>query len=549
MIVEETDEYVIIDGYGVVFDSTDVDGEVFTKDTEFDLECVPGAPVYLDHGIDTKFEKDGTTYVLEGVKSPVGRIVHVKPTDIGLYFQLKLEKANQYWELVRKTISNRFGFSSGTAGHLIRKENGVYKTWKIVELSITGIPAEPMTILLSGAQDGVWTKSAYSIKMDDEAETTSEATIEGGEEEKADLNLADSTVQQVKNIMDIEEVKGIVKEEVRQASAAFSQQLEAIKSVTVIGHGLVSDEKSIKGLASYVRTGSDSALKSIKANDTIGNETTAADGGVTVPTGHYGNIVSKRSEKELGKILGCMVIPGKGLTVNVPADNSTLDGFTATSEQIDNYSNVYTRNFPALVNRALTLAKHTTKIPLTEELMDDEDSKLMAFIEDYVARDQARAYNAALVTKVLANGTSSVSAAAVAAITGAELMQLEYSLPDEYTDNARWLTRRATEGYLRALQGNPFLFQSTPPMTSDRVTRTLDSFPIHNASAIAAMAASVKSVVFGNFEYVGFREGPLRFIRDPYTTDGIVYLKYSARFAYKVLIPEAIRYLIQDDGV
>ena len=43
--------------------------------------------------------------------------------------------------------------------------------------------------------------------------------------------------------------------------------------------------------------------------------------------------------------------------------------------------------------------------------------------------------------------------------------------------------------------------------------------------------------------YVGMREGAgMTFLRDPYTTDGIVYLKYGFRAVYKVLQAEAIQY-------
>ena len=46
-----------------------------------------------------------------------------------------------------------------------------------------------------------------------------------------------------------------------------------------------------------------------------------------------------------------------------------------------------------------------------------------------------------------------------------------------------------------------------------------------------------------NPAFVGMREGPgLTVLRDPYSTDGIVFLKYRFRAVYKVLQAEAVVY-------
>jgi len=50
-------------------------------------------------------------------------------------------------------------------------------------------------------------------------------------------------------------------------------------------------------------------------------------------------------------------------------------------------------------------------------------------------------------------------------------------------------------------------------------------------------------VYFGNWFRVGFREEPaLRLIRDPYSVDGLVILKYSFRTVYGVLTAGGIGY-------
>jgi HK97 family phage major capsid protein len=73
--------------------------------------------------------------------------------------------------------------------------------------------------------------------------------------------------------------------------------------------------------------------------------------------------------------------------------------------------------------------------------------------------------------------------------------------------------------------------------------RALEGFPVHWSLYPAATAASAKDIYFGNWNFVGMREEPaLRFIRDPFSVDGIVVLKYSFRTVYGVLIAGAVGY-------
>ena len=138
----------------------------------------------------------------------------------------------------------------------------------------------------------------------------------------------------------------------------------------------------------------------------------------------------------------------------------------------------------------------------------------------------------------------SATAASATAIAAGEIMDVEYGLADEYADNAAWIMRRATEGSVRQLQGDAFLFQSTPA-GEGRVAsrRTIDNYAVYNAASMPAAATGTKPIVFFNPSFVGIREGDITFLRDPYTTDGIVYLKYYFRTVYKVLQSEAVQYL------
>jgi len=264
-----------------------------------------------------------------------------------------------------------------------------------------------------------------------------------------------------------------------------------------------------------------------------------ADGGYAVPTGHYQGIIARRDEDMLAPQLGVMNIPGRGTTVNVAIDNEADGEFVATTE-----ANDFDRDAPAIDQKAMTLALYSKTIQLSYQLLEDEDSKLLQFLADFVGRGMAKTHNSLLLTEVKANGTAAKTLASASAIAAGEVPDLVYKLPGEYADGASWVMKRATEGAIRGLQGNSFLYVPNPA-GSDRGRPEIWGFPVFNSEYASGIAASAKSLIFGNFRYVGMREAPgLTFLRDPYSLarKGQVQFHYYFRTVYKVLQAEAIAY-------
>ena len=294
----------------------------------------------------------------------------------------------------------------------------------------------------------------------------------------------------------------------------------------------------------FLRTGDDGGLKEFRAsNDTTMNITTDADGGYAVPTGHYQGIIARRDEMDLTNQLGVRNIPGKGTTVNVPVDNEDDGEFVSTAE-----SNAYDRDAPALTQVALTLVKYTKKVDLTVELLEDEDSRLMEFLNDFVGRGMAKTRNSLLLTEVAANGTSLKTFASATVIAVDELEPVVYNdALSNYLDDSRsvaWVMRASVHGEILLLDdaNNRRYAQNQMGAT---VGPNLLGFPIKYSAKSGATAASAKSVYFGNWNYVGFREAPgFTMIRDPYSRAayGEVILNYMFRCDYGVLVSEAIGY-------
>lgn len=290
----------------------------------------------------------------------------------------------------------------------------------------------------------------------------------------------------------------------------------------------------------YLRSGDGAALNELRAsNDTDMNVGTSADGGYTVPTGHYNGIIARRDESMAANVLGVTRIPGQGTTVNVPIDGEDDGEFVSTNEAAS-----FDRDAPAIGQVAMTLVKYTKKVELSYELLEDEDSRLMAFLDNFVGRGLAKTHNSLLVAALAAGGTAAVTFTTNSAITLDKIPELVYSLPDPYQDSAAWFMRRATEGHIRGLSGTSNWYFAPNASGGVAPRAELWGYPIVNSQAVAAIATVAKSVYFGNFQFVGLREAPgMTFLRDPYSgaATGQVKLFYYFRAVYKVLQAEAIR--------
>jgi len=371
-------------------------------------------------------------------------------------------------------------------------------------------------------------KEINDLSAAEERDLTDEEQAEYDE-----LKVLVETLQ--KRIARMEEVEELADEAERSAGTR-TQQTRKAPSYNRMPLG----DSEERAWAHWIRTGDDGGIRELRtSNDTDMNIGTPADGGYAVPTGHYQGIIARRDEDLLAPKLGVMNIPGKGTTVNVTLDSEADGEFVATTE-----ANDFDRDAPALGTAAMTLVLYSKTIQLSYQLLEDEDSKLLAFLSDFVGRGMAKTHNSLLLTEVRSGGTAALSLDAAAAIGAAEIPELVYKLPGEYADGASWVMKRATEGAIRGLSGNPFLYVPNPA-GSDRGRPEVWGFPVFNSEYASGVAASAKSLIFGNFRYVGMREAPgLTFLRDPYSLarKGQVQFHYYFRAVYKTLQSEAIVY-------
>lgn len=278
------------------------------------------------------------------------------------------------------------------------------------------------------------------------------------------------------------------------------------------------------------------------SNATDMNIGTAADGGYAVPTGFYNQVIARRDEMDLTAKLQLRNIPGKGTTVNVPLDGEDDGEFISTNEAAS-----FDLDAPAIGQAAMTLVKYSKKILLSVELLRDEDASLMNFIMDFVARGQAKTRNNLLLTEVATNGTNLKTFAGASAIASGEPEAMAYNENlSNYLDDSpsvAWVTRAATYGAIRSLRGSAPLY--VEQVIGNSKTPDLLGYPVHFSAKTPAMTTGNKSIFFGNWNYVGVREGDgFTMLRDPYSAAGTGQVALWMYFdvVYKVLQAEAIGY-------
>jgi len=552
-------------------------------DAKTDTGTATASDVYYQHGLDTK----------------LGRRVlgqaSLRRDDVGVWVEAQLAMRDEYEKAVYAMAEKgKLGWSSGTASHLVEREpvgKAQHITrWPLgLDASLTPTPAEPrnnVVTLKSLTTTPATAENARASEQHSQPPVSPAAASVTQPSKTTAKGLLNMDEKELAAFMD---ARDAAKEARAQAEAkAKASQDEAIKAAIANERKVweaeqknagrrggyatgvedptpVFDYKAVqntpfnqqriaywrsstitrdiaKAMKGYIRfevsegeLGDALNAERKASNNTDMNIATPGDGGVAVPTGHYQGIIAKADESALYGPLGVMPIPGVGTTVDVPFDNGTANVFVSTAETVG-----FDNDAPALDKAQMTLVKYTKDITLSDELMQDEDSKLMAFLDNYVGRALARTYNSLLLT-ALATGATAYTIAGASTIAAADVSGMIFALKDQYTDGAKWLMKRTTEGIIRGLTGNFWQFAPTPAATGFS-NSTIWNYPVYHSEFTSAPAANAKSMYFGDFSYVGMRLGGLSFLRDPYSkaSNGQLLLHYYTRTVFKVLIAEAI---------
>ena len=276
------------------------------------------------------------------------------------------------------------------------------------------------------------------------------------------------------------------------------------------------------------------------SNATDMNIGTAGDGGNTVPTQFYNRIIARRDELSLAAKLPLLRVPvGPGNTFEIPSDDEADGEFVATTE-----ANDFDLDAPALGKKSGTLVLYSKYTDVSYQLLRSSATDIERFLVNWVGRGYAKTLNSLLLTEVAANGTAFKTFASATALAFGEPEDIvgNNDLADYLDDDAAiaWIMRSSTHWDLKSLVGSDRQYGVNVDSG-----RTLLGYPVSYSQKAAAVAASAKSMYFGNWQYVAHGEGnTLTFMRDPYTVaiKGQVRLLWFFEADFVVTQAEAIGY-------
>ena len=544
--------------YGGPIKGRDLDGEAFYEDTDVWLKTGDQVNVTYYHGFgpDEPDEKQERPVV-------IGRATYAGKDERGHWFEPLFDFDEPLAQRVIKAGAELVRASSGAVSHLVRMgKGGLIDVWPVGELALFDVnewrlPANDFAVIeaktesVTEAIPEAVVTAVDAVDLEVDAKNIDQTIIPEEELEMTDEILTPEVTEQpekvdIQPIMD--EVKSLrsVIDELKAAMPGTEKGQPTVKAPAVIDH--VGQPDYRKAWYHYIRTGESSDLRKAKA---ALQEGTTTEGGYLVPDDEYGSIIAKRDEDSIISRLGLLRVVTDRDKFNFPVEDSSMTKFTIVAEE---GAITEAQNEPTFAQKDVVIYKFNKLIKVSEELMEDENSNLEAFLTNALGRALADTENYyALIGSgssqpqgAFVGGTAGLTLDSASAIGVAEIPELMGKLGTAYHSGAAWVMDPATWFYLKGLTGNQFILTDGVARLSGTVDGpTLEGFPVVLNSNAAVIAASAKTLLFGNLNFMGFvtnRGLRVRRLNELYAGNGQVGILATYRFGCEVLQAEAMQY-------
>ena len=162
--------------------------------------------------------------------------------ETGIWIQAELDKSSQYVDAVLKLVEKgALGWSSGSIGHLARRENGVIKSWPLVEFSLTPTPAEPRTLGVELIKSLAETNPEFKAFLPEVAQESHDeganngaaaATVSANITDNMEIPMEENEKGEPVKALTLEDIKGALDDAVKEAVAPIRADIDALKTVT-----------------------------------------------------------------------------------------------------------------------------------------------------------------------------------------------------------------------------------------------------------------------------------------------------------------------------
>ena len=278
---------------------------------------------------------------------------------------------------------------------------------------------------------------------------------------------------------------------------------------------------------------------------------TDSEGGYLVPDEFEATLVQALEEENIFRQLAKIITTSSGdKKIPVVASKGTaswVEEEGAIPESDDAFGQV-----------SIGAYKLATMIKVSEELLNDSIFNL----ENYIAKEFARRIGAKEEEAFfIGDGTGKptgifnatggaalgVTAASATAITFDEVIDLYYSLKSPYRKNAIFTMNEATVKAIRKLKDGNGQYIWQPSISAGQPDTVLNK-PVRTSTYIPNIAASAKTIAFGDYSYywVADRQGrSFQRLNELYAANGQVGFRATQRVDGKLILSEAIKVLQQ----
>jgi HK97 family phage major capsid protein len=579
---DEESSIVTIGGYGVLFGGKDLYNQTFLPITEYMLDLVPVKLVTYDHTLQAE------------IPDPIGETVKEYIDEVGIWVEAQLDANREYVKEVIKLIEKGvLAWSSGSISHLVQLSGDIIKRWPIVEYALTPTPAEPRLLaeerinFLSLSNPGLKaylseiagdptidkdatdggrtnTKGLEVTKMSEDKEIGTEEVQEEEELQAPEVNYKEIVAGVVEALVpEIQEsVKSTVDAEIKALFDEDPERPNFLMPKNIKSKSHMGDPDPVTDFYDWVRTGRGQILKHVNHEAEIRQpdgtfvkaalqEGTDSEGGYLVPADVNNQIIAKRDEMALMSRLGATVYQTDRDVFDFPAEDGSMSAFTIVAEE---GAITEGQDEPTFAAPQAVLYKFDKLVKLSEELDEDYNTGLASFLTNAFGRAWAITENTYVQTGTgssqpqgaFVGGTAALTLDSASAIGPGEIPELIGKLQTVYRDRAVMVMNRTTGAYLAGLTGNQFVFRQAPAAQAWANGDDLGiGYPVILTEGAAEIAASAKTLLFGNFDFYGWvRNRSIRMMRfnELYRGNGQIGIRAYFRAGGIVQQAEAFQY-------
>ena len=278
---------------------------------------------------------------------------------------------------------------------------------------------------------------------------------------------------------------------------------------------------------------------------------TDSEGGYLVPDEFEKTLVKGLEENNIFRQLATVIQTSSG-DRKIPTIASH-----GTALWVDE-AGAYTESDDAFGQVTLSAHKLGTLMKVTEELLNDSVFNLESYIANEFARRIGAAEEEAFLTgngtgkptgifAATGGATLGITSASATAITMDEVVDLFYALKAPYRRNSAFIMNDATVKLIRKLKDGSGQYLWQPSITAG-TPDTLLNRPVYTSAYAPTVAASAKTIAFGDFSYYWIADRQIRSFKrlnELYAANGYVGFMASQRVDGKLILPEAIQCLQQ----